>query len=111
MWISSRATSEMPAEPAPAGDSAAGAPAKERCDCRSDCSIARLLILGEMWGCGHRLLDRKELCQSAILFASGAAIAFVLPATFQQHINICAMPVNCGEPCSVFWFQHDYFAS
>jgi hypothetical protein len=38
MWISSRATSEMPAEPAPAGDSAAGAPAKERRNCRSaDC--------------------------------------------------------------------------
>jgi hypothetical protein len=37
MWISSRATSEMPAEPASAGDSAAGAgaPAKERRECRS----------------------------------------------------------------------------
>jgi hypothetical protein len=35
VWIPSRATSEMPAEPAPAGDSAAGAPAKERRDCKS----------------------------------------------------------------------------
>jgi hypothetical protein len=40
MWITSRATSEMPAEPAPAGDSAAGAPAKERRNCRSaDCAF------------------------------------------------------------------------
>jgi hypothetical protein len=34
VWISSRATSEMPAEPTPAGDSAAGAPAKDRREAR-----------------------------------------------------------------------------
>jgi hypothetical protein len=40
VWVSSRATSEMPAEPAPAGDSTAGAPAKERRDCKSaDCAF------------------------------------------------------------------------
>jgi hypothetical protein len=35
VWISSRETPEMPAEPAPAGDPATGAPAKERRDCKS----------------------------------------------------------------------------
>jgi hypothetical protein len=35
VWISTRASLEMPAEFAPAGDSIAEAPAKERRDCKS----------------------------------------------------------------------------
>jgi hypothetical protein len=35
VWISTRAPLEVPGEFAPAGDSIAGAPAKERRDCKS----------------------------------------------------------------------------
>jgi hypothetical protein len=45
MWISSRTTSEMPAEPAPAGDSAAGAWSA----CEGEASVDRSAAGG--WGC------------------------------------------------------------